>query len=161
MWLTRPGRAVTAPIVKLSAVSALAICGLLACAPARAAEFSIVDQRGSGEISEQTRFYIDGALVAHAELGERQNQTVMQVTVPDRAQYEYSLCGTVTIRGPAGAETHEVNASGVLRHPDGHRFEAMGTENYTGFYLIDRTDPLSGSVENRAIRSTACATPSS
>ena len=35
-----------------------------ACAPARAAEFSIVDQRGSGEISEQTRFYIDGALVA-------------------------------------------------------------------------------------------------
>lgn len=145
----------------IAVACSLSLAGWLACTPALAAQFSIVDQRGEGEISERTRFYIDGVLVAQAQLGDRQNETVMQVTVPDREHYEYSLCGSVTIQNPGGTETHEVNASGILRHPDGHRFEAMGTENYNGFYLVDRTDPTSGSVENRAIRSLACASPSS
>ena len=123
---------------------------LAAVAPGvvRAATFNVHDNRATREIGEATELYIDGKLVALLRLDDRQRQTSVTVTVPahkdglDREEHSYVLCGTITVRNAQGApEIHEVNASGLLHDPDGHRFEALGAEDFTMFYLADPDDP--------------------
>ena len=113
-----------------------------------AATFNVHDNRASREIAEATELYIDGKLAALLRLDDRQRETSVTVTVPERKdglhqdEHSYVLCGTITVRNTqGGTEVHEVNASGLLHDPDGHRFEALGAEDFTMFYLADPDDP--------------------
>ena len=116
--------------------------------PLRAARFSVHDGRAAPELAETTELYIDEKLVASFRLDDGQRQVDLTLTVPDRRDgqgheaYDYALCGAITVRNAQGAiETHEVNATGLLRDPDGHRFEALGAADFTRFYLADPADP--------------------
>ncbi len=123
---------------------------LLAAAPclAQAATFNVHDNRAAREIGEATELYIDGRLVALLRLDDDRRQVSVTVTVPghgdagDHDEHSYVLCGTITVRNAQGAvEVHEVNSTGLLHDPDGHRFEALGAEDFTMFYLSDPGDP--------------------
>lgn len=116
--------------------------------PAGAATFNVHDNRAAREIAEATELYIDGRLVALLRLDDDRRQVSVTVTVPRQKdtshpeEHSYVLCGTITVRNAVGAaEVHEVNASGTLHDPDGHRFEALGAEDFTMFYLADPDDP--------------------
>ena len=131
--------------------------------PTRAATFNVHDNRANREIAEATELYIDGKLVALLRLDGDRRQASVTVTVPghkegEHEEHSYVLCGTITVRNAqGGAEIHEVNASGMLHDPDGHRFEALGAEDFTMFYLADPGDP--GAADNVPQRSGLCRAP--
>jgi hypothetical protein len=113
-----------------------------------AATFAVHDDRAAREIGESTQLYIDDRLVASFRLDEATRQVSLTVNVPTQKdadgheRHSYALCGTITIRTAQNAtEIHEVNATGTLRDPDGHRFEALGAADFTRFYLADPADP--------------------
>lgn len=116
---------------------------LLAAAPAWAGQFTIVDGKAPQEISEVSRVYLDGELVATFVLNDTMSQkTATITTAAGRVEHTYALCGEIVIRTPEGrTETHVVSSTGHLHNPDGHVFQAMGARDFTDFYLIDPSDP--------------------
>lgn len=114
---------------------------------ARAAHFTVLDQRAPEELDETTRLYIDGTLAATVRLNDANTEATVPITVPDAAGphgmwHDYALCGEITFRNRAGArEIHEVSGQGILPDPDGRAFIALGTRDFTLFYLADPNDP--------------------
>lgn len=115
--------------------------------PARAAQFTVLDQKAPAELSEITRLYVDGGLVATVRLDASTRAVTIPVTVPDSGgpdgrQHDYVLCGEITFRDSHGATSvHEVSGAGLLHDPDGRRLEALGADDFTLFYLADAADP--------------------
>ncbi|NHO33008.1 hypothetical protein GOB85_10965 [Acetobacter sp. LMG 1636] len=129
---------------RLAALSAILLPLGTACAtPALAGQFVVVDEKAPQEISEVSRLYVDGELAATFILDSdttRKAETIQ--TVAGRVEHTYALCGEIVIRTPEGkTETHNVSSAGVLHNPDGHVFQALGSANFTDFYLIDPNDP--------------------
>lgn len=144
--------------------TALAVCAALvtaplAAAPALAGEFTVTDGKASAEISEVSRIYIDGVLAATIRLNDQTPEKTIRVTTPaGRLEHTYTLCGEITIRTPEGrVETHEVNSDGTLHNPDHHHFYALGSDNFTEFFLQDRDDL--DAAEHHPGQSNVCATP--
>lgn len=144
--------------------TALPICGavltaLLYATPALAGEFTVTDGKAEAEISEVSRIYIDGALAGTIRLDDRTPEKTIHVTTPaGRVEHTYTLCGEITIRTPEGrVETHEVNSDGTLHNPDHHHFYALGSNNFTEFFLHDPEDP--DAAEHHPGQSNVCAMP--
>lgn len=144
--------------------TALALCALLVtalpgAASALAGEFTVTDGKAAAEISEISRIYIDGVLAATIRLDDHTPEKTIRVTTPaGRIEHTYTLCGEITIRTPEGrVETHEVNSDGTLHNPDGHHFYALGSDNFTEFFLQDPDDL--DAAEHHPGQSNVCATP--
>ncbi|MBB2190907.1 hypothetical protein HLH34_13200 [Gluconacetobacter azotocaptans] len=140
------------------------LAGLALAAPlrqARAGSFVVVDMRAQSEVSEISRLYVDDQLAATFRLDADHPHQIARIETPaERMNHSYVLCGEITLRLPDGrTEMHEVNGEGVLHHPDGHTLDALGTRNFTEFYLSDPEDPTV--VERHTGRSSLCAAPSS
>lgn len=128
---------------------------------ALAGTFTVVDGRADNEISEISRLYVDEQLAATIRLDASAPQRAVHVeTAAGRINHTYALCGEITIRTPDGrTETHEVNGGGILHHPEGRTLNALGTRNFTEFYLADPDDP--SVVERQPGRSEICSVPTS
>lgn len=144
--------------------TALAVCAALvtasfAASTAQAGEFTVTDGKASSEISEISRLYIDGTLAATIRLNDQKQEKTIRVTTPaGRLEHTYTLCGEITIRTPDGrVETHEVNSDGTLHNPDHHHFYALGSDNFTEFFLQDPDDL--DAAEHHPGQSNVCATP--
>lgn len=126
---------------------------------ARAGSFTVIDQRAPDEISEVSRLYVDGNLAAVFKLGPDMSSLTRRIETPaGRVNHDYALCGEITILTEDGRhETHQVSSEGILRHPDGHHFEALGADNFTDFYLHDLEDDAT--VEHHAGKARVCAAP--
>ena len=145
------------------ALTAFLVCGLLVPASAgRAADFVVLDQKASEELSETTRLYVDGALVATVHLDQAVTEARIPVSVPDGSRpgnqaHDYALCGEIAFRNRDGnREVHQVSGQGVLTDPAGRTFLALGARDFTQFYLADPTDPAA--VQTRYGRSPFCQT---
>jgi len=127
---------------------------------ARAADFTVQDGMARQEIAEISRLYVDGTLVATFKLSPDTPDMTQKIHVDDaRLNHDYALCGEITIRMPDGhTEIHEVNSGGLLHHPDGHRLLALGTQNFTDFFLSDMNDSSIG--EHYPGHSAVCSPPS-
>ncbi|GBQ68655.1 hypothetical protein AA103196_2004 [Ameyamaea chiangmaiensis NBRC 103196] len=138
--------------------TALVLSGLGA-APALAGDFTVVDGMAHQEIAENSRLYVDGHLAATFVLNADTPELRRHVGIDDtRLQHEYALCGEITIRRPDGrSEIHAINSGGVLHGPSGHTLIALGTANFTDFFLADPADPTV--VERHPGRSDICAPP--
>jgi len=141
-------RTISLAVFLLCTLTSLAQAGTSVATSMPVATFAMQDERAAGEIEETTELYIDGKLITSFRLDDTKPHFSMTVTVPGTPAPDghqvlrYALCGTITIRTSQGvAEIHEVNATGLLHDPDGHRFEALGAANFTLFYLSDPTDP--------------------
>ncbi len=139
-------------------------CSLLVLASAgRAADFVVLDQKATEELSETTRLYVDGTLVATVHLDQATTEARIPVSVPDGSRpanraHDYALCGEIAFRNRDGnREVHQVSGQGVLTDPDGRTFLALGARDFTQFYLADPTDP--SAVQTRYGRSPFCQTP--
>lgn len=121
-----------------------AICVLAACTrPALAGEFTVTDEKADMEISEVSRIYLDGKLASVFRLDDATRRKTVRISTPQgRVDHTYTLCGEITIRMPDGrVETHEVSSSGLLHNPDGHHFDALGSDGFTDFFLVDPQAP--------------------
>jgi len=138
----------------------LALLTLLCATAARAGDFTVQDGMARQEIAENSRLYVDGTLVATFRLSSDMPDKTQRVHVDDmRMTHDYALCGEITIRLPDGrTEIHEVNSEGTLHHPDGHHLVALGTANFTEFFLADLNDQSIG--EHHPGRSSVCSPPS-
>lgn len=150
--------------IPLISRTALAVCASFVTAPlvvipALAGDFTVTDGKASAEISEVSRIYIDGTLAATIRLNDKTPEKTIHVTTPaGRLEHTYTLCGEITIRTPEGrVETHEVNSDGTLHNPDHHHFYALGSDNFTEFFLQDPDDP--DAAEHHPGQSSVCATP--
>jgi hypothetical protein len=141
----------------------LLLFGLGSATAAQAASFVVLDQKATEEISEVTRLYVDGALVASAHLDNTTLEARMPVMVadrpgPDGQQHDYALCGEIVFRAADGTRAvHQVNGQGVLVDPDGRNFMALGARDFTRFYLADPTDRMA--VRPQPGPSPFCQTP--
>jgi hypothetical protein len=132
-------------------------------ATGRAAEFVVLDQKAPEELSETTRLYVDGSLVATVRLDGNTSEARIPVLVPDAGgpsghTHDYALCGEIVFRNRAGArEIHQVSGQGILSNPTGHTFLALGARDFTQFYLADPNDPAAA--QSRFGRSPFCQTP--
>ena len=119
--------------------------GLLAAplACAMAGEFTVTDEKADMEISEVSRIYLDGKLASVFRLDDGLRHKTVRIPTPQgRLDHTYTLCGEITIRTTDGrVETHEVSSSGILHNPDGHHFEALGSDGFTDFFLVDPEAP--------------------
>ncbi len=87
---------------------ALLLAPMLCAAAPAAATFQVLDETAPTEISEDTVIFIDGHLVAHFVLDKQHTSVVADVTVPAAAQYDYALCGRITIARPDGQQEQRV-----------------------------------------------------
>ncbi|MCH4023368.1 MAG: hypothetical protein LKH81_13195 [Acetobacter sp.] len=125
------------------AASAAFIGLLLLPVATLAADFTVMNERANEEISEVSRLYLDGKLVATFQLDADNPREIKHIVSPRVGpDYHYALCGEITIRRFDGhSETHQVSSSGVLHNPDGHVFQAWGQADFTDFYLLDPEAP--------------------
>lgn len=141
--------------------TALLFAALTAFIPASAlaGSFTVTDDRASIEVSEVSRLYIDGALVAVFRLDENTPSITKTIETPaGRINHNYALCGHITILTPEGkTQTHEVSSEGILNAPDGHHLVGLGDENFTDFFLRDPSDP--DVAVHRKGRAAICAAP--
>ncbi|WP_415490581.1 hypothetical protein [Acetobacter sp.] len=145
--------------VALPALAATTIMAAMLARPALAGDFSVTDGKADSEVSEVSRIYLDGKLVATFRLDDqRQERTVRIPTAEGQKQHTYTLCGEITVRTEQGkVETHEISSNGTLRDPDGHHFFALGSSGFTDFYLLDPTAP--DIATHSPGRSDVCAAP--
>lgn len=127
--------------------------------PALAGEFTVTDEKSDMEISEVSRIYMDGKLASVFKLDDAtRHKTVRIVTPQGRLDHIYTLCGEITIRTTDGrVETHEVSSSGILHNPDGHHFDALGSDGFKDFFLLDQQAPEAS--ERIPGRGEACSAP--
>ncbi|GBQ04722.1 hypothetical protein [Saccharibacter floricola] len=103
--------------------------------------FTVTDGRAHDEISEISHLYINDHLAATFRLDLNHSIEHATIALPvGRENVSYSLCGTITITRHGHPETHIVSSDGVLHHPDGHHYEAVGTRNFTDFFLVDEDE---------------------
>nr|WP_246091442.1 hypothetical protein [Swingsia samuiensis] len=122
--------------------------------------FTVIDERASEEVSEVSRLYVNGNLVATFHLDLNKSREVKEIPLPaGRSDVDYALCGEITITRNGHTETHEVSSAGQLHHPEGHVLDAVGSRNFTDFFLMDYND--SAVATHRQGRAAVCATPSS
>ncbi len=105
--------------------------------------FQVLDETAQQEVSEDTVIFIDGKLVAHFVLDKHQTSSIAEVTVPSAAQYDYALCGRITVLRPDGQqEQRVVDGGATLKNVDGKVFLALEAADFTIFYLADaKQDP--------------------
>ncbi len=139
----------------LAAVSLLGV----AVRPAMAGEFTVTDEKADMEISEVSRIYLDGRLASVFQLDDAARYKTVHISTPQgRLDHTYTLCGEITIRTTDGrVETHEVSSSGILHNPDGHHFDALGSDGFTDFFLVDPQAPEAA--ERIPGRGDVCSTP--
>ncbi|GAN66681.1 hypothetical protein [Acetobacter orientalis] len=124
-----------------------------------AGTFSVTDAKAETEISEVSRVYIDGKLAAIFKLDDKTREKTIKITTPvGRIDHTYTLCGEITIRTPEGrVETHEVSNDGLLHNPDNRRLYALGSNNFTEFFLLDPEAP--SVAEHYPTHSNVCSMP--
>jgi hypothetical protein len=111
---------------------------LLAAAAPAAVSFQVLDETAPTEVSEDTVIFIDGRQVAHFVLDKQHTSILADVTVPAAAQYDYALCGRITIARPDGQqEQRVVDGGATLKDVNGHLFLALEASDFTIFYLAD------------------------
>lgn len=121
--------------------------------------FTVTDARAHDEISEVSHLYINDHLAATFRLDLTHPVAQTSVVLPIGSEnVSYSLCGTITIAQNGHTETHTVSSDGVLHHPDGHHYEAVGSENFTDFFLVD-DDETDSSADHKTGNSHLCMTP--
>jgi hypothetical protein len=151
------------PVCSWGILTILGACAIVGAPGSRAwaGSFTVLDGRADAEISEISRLYVDEQLMATIRLDSSVPQRIVRIeTAEGRLNHSYVLCGEITVRMPDGhVETHEVNGEGVLHHPEGRTLYALGTRNFTEFYLSDPNDP--SVVEHHPGRSSLCAVPTS
>lgn len=116
---------------------------LTAISAAHAGAFKLQDPRAPNEVSEVTRLYIDGKLVAFIRLQDDLNSFEKIIPITDQpVSHRYALCGEMTVIDHNGARIiHHVDSEGLLLHPDGHVIIAAADDDLGDFYLIDSTEP--------------------
>ncbi|EHH68517.1 hypothetical protein GMO_12870 [Gluconobacter morbifer G707] len=121
--------------------------------------FTVTDERAPEEISEISRLYLDGNLVATFRLGLSKSHETQTIRLPaGRLDVDYALCGEITIVHNGHQETHQVSSEGQLHNPEGHSLDAVGSNNFTDFFLVDYDD--STVATHRHGRAAVCASPS-
>lgn len=107
------------------------------------AEMIIKDQRSPQEISETSRLYVEGKLVATFEMNLA--STILTKTIPlpeGQNHFHYDLCGEITMKTPQGKiETHAINSRGILHTPQGHTLLAVVSTDFKHFFLTDPETP--------------------
>ena len=122
--------------------------------------FTVTDERAPEEISEVSRLYLNGNLVATFRLGLSKSRETQTITLPaGRNDVDYALCGEITIMHNGHQETHQVSSDGQLHSPQDHALDAVGSNNFTDFFLVDYNDPSVAT--HRHGRAAVCAVPSS
>jgi hypothetical protein len=119
---------------------------LIAAAPVGApgtVTFQVLDETAPQEISEDTVIFIDGQQVAHFVLDRSHTSSIADVTLPAAAQYDYALCGRITIAKPDGQqEQRVVDGGATLKSVNGRLFLALEAGDFTIYYLADaKIDP--------------------
>jgi hypothetical protein len=110
---------------------------------AKTISFQVLDETAEQEISEDTVIFINGLQVAHFVLDKQHNSIVADVTIPAAAQYDYALCGRITISRPDGQqEQRVVDGGATLKDMNGRLFLALESGDFTIYYLADaKQDP--------------------
>jgi hypothetical protein len=113
----------------------------LAARPAAAqAMFRVHDRVAADEIEEVTTLLIDGKTIRSFHLDADDQEIVIDVTVPSAESHEFGLCGHILVRARDGTTMRRAfDISGLLYDVDGRDFEAVASDGYTHFYLVDTT----------------------
>ncbi len=112
---------------------------LVAAAPAGGTvSFQVIDETDPQEISEDTVIFIDGQQVAHFVLDKQHTAIIADVTLPVAAQYDYALCGRITVARPDGQPEQRIVDGGATLHAvSGKLFRALAANDFSIFYLAD------------------------
>lgn len=122
--------------------------------------FTVHDGRAPNEVSESSRLYINGQLAATFHLDLAHADDTITIPIPlGRVDLPYTLCGTITVIKNGQAETHAVSGEGILHNPDNHYYEAVGSEEFKDFFLMDENDPAATDHHNGS--SSRCLTSNS
>lgn len=113
--------------------------------------FTVHDGRAPDELSESSRLYLNGQLAAtfHLDLAHADDTATIPIPL-GRVDIPYSLCGTITVMQNGHPETRNVSGEGVLHSPDGHYYEAVGSDTFKDFFLLDENDPSAAEHHNGA-----------
>jgi len=131
------------PAMRTTLVAAWLTLAGLSCAPGAAAAqvtFHVRDRVATDEVAELTTLYIDGQMIRSFSLDEHDRDTTITVTVPADGAHEYGLCGHIVIREPDGTtRTQAIDVTGTLGEVADRDFEAVASDDFTRFYLVDTT----------------------
>jgi hypothetical protein len=98
----------------------------------------VLDETDPAEISEDTVIFIDGHQVAHFVLDKIHASETQVINLPAAAQYDYALCGRITVSRPDGTqEQRVVDGGATLTNVDGHAYRALAADDFTIFYLAE------------------------
>jgi hypothetical protein len=127
---------------------------------AGAVTFQVLDETDPQEISEDTVIFIDGHQVAHFVLDHEHPSSTATINLPAAPQYDYALCGRITIVRPDGApEQRIVDGGATLKNVNGHLFRALAGGDFTIFYLADAHAEDPAAIPADAHHTNACSLP--
>ncbi|HLJ26859.1 MAG TPA: hypothetical protein VKY85_09130 [Candidatus Angelobacter sp.] len=97
---------------------------------ARPVEFTIYDQLGEGQVTEQVTVLIDGELKGQLTVDRRNPQSMLTVTVPHRGRYSYTIeSRTRVVDADGNRKEYPGAGQGMVAVDAGKRFDLVGTPN--------------------------------
>ncbi len=125
----------------LAATAPAIAAGLPVAARADDIVFSVRDRLATVEVGEVTTLYVDGQLVRSFRLDAEQRDIEVPVRVPDNGKHSFGLCGHILVRAPDGLiRKQTIKVTGTIEDVEGRRFEAVASNDFTRFYLVDTTE---------------------
>jgi hypothetical protein len=122
--------------------------------------FRIVDRVAPDEIEEVTTVIVDGRTVRSFRLDEDTPAISIPVSVTPAETHEFGLCGHILVRAPDGTTVQRsFDIMELLHDVVDREFEAVASDGYTHFYLVDTTpgrppariEPIPGRACNPAV----------
>lgn len=127
----------------LPTIGALFSAAFLIAAPTASADvvFTVRDRLATIEVAEVTTLYVDGQLVRSFRLDAEEGDITIPVHVDDAARHSFGLCGHILVRDFDGHIRKQViKVTGTLEDVANRSYEAVASNDFTRFYLVDTTD---------------------
>jgi hypothetical protein len=122
--------------------------------------FRIVDRVAPDEIEEVTTIIVDGRTIRSFRLDDDAPAISIPVSVAPAESHEFGLCGHILVRAPDGGTVQRsFDIMERLYDVVDREFEAVASDGYTHFYLVDTTagrppariEPIPGRACNPAV----------
>jgi hypothetical protein len=95
--------------------------------PAKPIDFTITDQLGTGQITEQVTILIDGKFAGQLTVDARNPQTTISVNLPSAGLHSYTVESTTLVEGHGASQEYRGAGQGMIDVEAGKQFDVEGS----------------------------------
>jgi|SRR5882672_10288917 len=109
--------------------------------PEEPVEFTLVDDLGQGEVSEQVTILVDGKDIGNLTVSQDYPHCKIRVTVPHSGQHSYTAEATTVFSGPQGQFRYDGAGQGMIDVQRGKTYSLRGSITGNTLFVSIEQEP--------------------